>query len=241
MKEELIRIDFRLVDITMELQALEDHIHLIEMQISDLSKSKQLELDKYLAQGKWTPEDFEWDEAKHEYYDMVEFLLPRFFWGSFIVSLYAVYEAAVTEIARLIQGNKAEILAMNDLKGNFLERAGKYYKSVLNFELCNNDETWERIKVLVELRNAIAHANGRIDILKTGTQQKIKNWTKTKMGISLWNNYFLVSAGFSKETFRLVRSSLEDLVRRYKEWDSKNNKIKATPKTSRTRITSIKS
>ncbi|MBA4390518.1 MAG: hypothetical protein C0399_06240 [Syntrophus sp. (in: bacteria)] len=220
----MIRIDFRLVDIIMELQALEDHIHLIEMQISELGKSKQSDLEEYLKREQLTPDDFEWDEAKHEYDNMMEFLLPRFFWGSFIVSLYAVYETAVTEIARLIQTNKAEIISMDDLRGDFLERAKKYYKSILHFELCESDETWQRIRMLVELRNAIAHANGRLEMLKAGTQQKIKNWTKMGMGISLWSNYFLVSAEFSKETFFLVHSSLEHLVKRYKEWDSDNRK-----------------
>jgi hypothetical protein len=230
MKEKMIRIDFRLADVTMELYALEDHIQLIEKQIAELNKSKELELQEYLRKERLTPDDPEWDVAKHEYYNMIEFLLPRFFWGSFIVSLYAVYETAVTEIARLIQENKAEMLSMNDLRGDFLERARKYYKSVLNFELCNSNKTWERIKVLVELRNAIAHANGRLDMLKKEPQQKIKNWSKTGIGISLWSNYFLVSAEFSKETFLLVSSSLEDLVQRYKKWDSKNKKSQTVPR-----------
>jgi len=217
-----INIDFRLVDVTMELQVLDQHIQLIEKQLAELNKSQE---EEYLRRKKFTSDAFEWDEANSEYYKMVDFLLPRFFWGSFIVSLYAVYETAVTEIARLLQVGKAETTSMDDQKrGDFLKRANKYYKSILHFELYNDDKTWRRIKMLAEIRNAIAHANGRLDMLKPKTKEKIMKWTEMNIGILSWGNYFLVNAAFSKETFALVSASLEDLVERYKQWDSNNKK-----------------
>ena len=216
-----IHIDFRLVDVTMELHVLEEHIQLIEIQLAELEKAQQ---EVLLKKKKFATDDFDWDEANSEYYRTMEFILPRFFWGAFIVSLYAVYETAVTEIARLIQKKMAATISMDDLRGDFLGRAKKYFKNILNFELCNKDIAWQRITMLAELRNAMAHANGRMDMLRLGTQERIMKWTEMNIGILSWGNYFLVNAAFSKETFALVRSSLEDLVERYKEWDSEKRK-----------------
>lgn len=216
-----INIDFRLVDVTMELLVLEDHINLIETQLAELEKEKQ---EEYLKKKKFAEDPFEWDEANSEYYKMVEFILPRFFWGSFILSLYAVYETAVTEIACLMQATKAESKSIDDSRGDFLKRAKEYYKNIIQFDLCNSNNTWQRIKMLADIRNAIAHANGRLDMLKTGTRHKIESLAEKDIGVSIWGNYFLVTAEFSKETFKLIRLSLEDLVERYKAWDSKNRK-----------------
>ena len=97
-----LNVDFRLLDVSLEIHALEDHFELIRTQISHLSEVERSMLDEFRRKEKLTPEDPEWDFARQECDHKVEFLLPRFFWGPFLITLYAVYETAVTEIARLI-------------------------------------------------------------------------------------------------------------------------------------------
>ena len=75
--------------------------------------------------------------------------------------------------------------------------------------------------MLAELRNALAHANGRLEILRADSRKKIRNWEKQRIGIENYNGYLVVDATITRETFNLVRSSLEELVERYKDWDSK--------------------
>ena len=220
-----LNVDFRLLDVSLEIHALEDHFELIRTQISHLSEVERSMLDEFRRKEKLTPEDPEWDFARQECDHKVEFLLPRFFWGPFLITLYAVYETAVTEIARLIQTTQRQQKSMNELRGDFLKKANKYYKNILHFELCNNNKTWERIKMLAELRNAVAHVNGRIDMLKKNSRDKIKTWEKQNIGISSYYNFLLVDENFSKETFIQVRLSLENLVERYKNWDTHQNTV----------------
>ncbi len=217
-----IKVDFRLIDVSLELHALEDHFDLIEKQLDQLSKTEQAALTEYCKKEKFTPEDPEWDLARQECDQKVEFLLPRFFWGSFLVSLYAVYETSVIEIANLIQKTQKQGIGINDLRNDFLERAKKYYKHILNFELCSDQKTWQQIKILSILRHSIAHANGRIDMLKEGNKRKIKAWEKQNIGIDSYYNYLIVNSSFARETLEKVSVSLRDLVDRYKEWDTKN-------------------
>lgn len=218
-----LNFDFRLLDVSLELHALEDHYKLIETQIYNLSHAEKISLDEY-RKNKNLTED-EWDIVRKECDDKIEFLLPRFFWGPFIISLYAVLETSVIEIANLLQHSQKQGLGINDLKGNFLERAKKYYKNVLEFELCGDNNTWQRITMLVEVRHAIAHSNGRIDMLNDKSNRKIKALEKQNLGISSHYNYILINSNFAKETFAKVRLLLEDLVARYKELDTNETTV----------------
>ena len=114
-----IDVDFRLIDVSIELYALEDHLKLIEKQLTQFTKAEEAALDEYRKSENLNPEDPGWDIARQERDQKIEFLLPRFFWGSFIVSLYAVYETGVTEIANLIQKSKNVDIGISDLRYDF--------------------------------------------------------------------------------------------------------------------------
>ena len=216
-----INVDFRLFDVSMELYALEEHYKLIEKQILHLNQIEKKALAEYREKENLIPEDADWDIARQEFDHKVEFLLPRFFWGPFIVSLYAVFETSVMEIAILMQKNMNQGIAINDLRGDFLEKAKKYYKYILNFELYNNENHWQHIRFLTDIRHAIAHANGRMDRLKGKIKKKIIKLEKQNIGVSTYYNYALVDSHFSWKAFSAVKSILEDLVDRYKTWDTK--------------------
>ena len=84
-------------------------------------------------------------------------------------------QAAVDEVASLMQKNMKQGISINDLRGDFFERAKKYYKNVLNFKLYCNPKDWQQIKIITYIRHAVAHANGRMDMLNGKAKKKIKN------------------------------------------------------------------
>lgn len=215
-----INVDFRLLDVSLELHALEEYLETMEKQIDHIAASEKLILDAAIRNQNITPDDPEW-QFEHQNYDhRVEFLLPRFFRGPFLVSLYAVYEASVIEIARLLQKAQGKAISIDDLRGaDFLDRAKKYYKHILDFKLCTDNSAWEQIKMLSEVRNAIAHTNGRIEMLRRRSREKIQDWEKKRIGIDSNFGYIVVDRTFVERTFSKVQLSLEDLVQRYKQWD----------------------
>ena len=215
------QIDFRLLEISAELYALEDHLRLIEGEIVRIQKDEQLRVDSYMKKEGLCPDEPEWHAAQQEYDHYIDFLLPRFFRGPFLVALYAVYESAVTEIARLIQGKKGQKITINDLKGDFLQRAEKYYKHILEFDLYSEQKVWRRVKMLSELRNAFAHVNGRLEMLNKKSRETIQKWERQNLGISTYYGYVICEARTVEDIFDTVRASLEDLVARYKYWDNK--------------------
>ena len=142
------------------------------------------------------------------------------------MALYAVYESTVTEIGRLIQGKQSQKISINDLKGDFLSRAKKYFKHILKFELCSDENEWQKVKMLSELRNAFAHANGRLDMLNEKSRKFIKNWAQQELGISTHSGYVICEENMVDEIFGATRSSLEDLIDRYKQWDDQHRHIR---------------
>lgn len=210
-------LDFRLLEIESELFALDYHLNLIEEQIRNKEAFERLLLEKRIKKLGLTHDNLDWQIEHYEFNRIVDFLLPRFLRSTFLVSLYAVYESAVIEIAKLIQKQKGFPISINDLRDNFLNRSKKYYQ-IMGVQL-SSDEAWERITMLSDLRNAIAHANGRIEMLKRDIQEKIRKWENQKIGIYSMNGFLIFEESFLRETLRLVSSSLNDLVERYKAWD----------------------
>ena len=130
-----------------------------------------------------------------------------------------INESIVTEVGHLIQDKQSQKKKINDLKGDFLERAKKYYKHILKFDLYSEEKVWQQIRMLSTLRNAFAHANGRLEMLNEKSKKKIKKWEKEKRGISTYSGYIICEANIVADIFGAVRDSLEDLIERYKHWD----------------------
>ena len=210
-----MKFDFRLLEVSMELITLETHLELIEAQIERGKKKAWLSREAKMMELE--PDDeAESSFIVQEYDYQVGFVLPRVLRNPFLVSLFAVYESAVTEIANAMQRKKDVGISLDDLKGDFLKRSKIYYKHVLQFQLALSNDSWQRLMLLSDLRNAIAHTNGRLDRISSRPRQKIlkSGGAKGKLGC------LVVEGAFLKETFAFVKNDLESLVKRYKEWDT---------------------
>ena len=216
---DCVEFDFRLLEIDCELDALEDYLQIIETHIESLTKAERTRLETYVRQNHVSSDDPEWYTAVNECEHQIEVFLPRFFRGPFLVMLYAVYESAVTEIAQLIKGKQVQQIFLDDFRGDFLKRAKKYYEHVLKFQLYTGNSAWQSIQMLSTLRHAIAHENGRMEMINSDAKKKIHNWEGQKIGVAVCGGYLVFEARFAANIFQIVRASLKDLIKRYKEWD----------------------
>ncbi len=218
-------VDFRLGEVSGELDTLKKHLELIEEEIKRGEEAAKAELDAKLRPLYLNKQELSLDERdeehnyREEYYYQIDFVLPRVLRVPFLVALFAVYETAVIEVASHIQKKRGGQISRDDFKGDLLNRAKKYYKRVLQFELSSNNKRWERLTVLAGLRNAIAHTNGRLDMIEEQNRKKMEKILKLD-GVKDELGFVIVSGAFLRETFTLVKDDLEDLVARYKEWDT---------------------
>ena len=214
-KQETV-IDLRLVEVAIDLSTLNEQVKLIEEHISQAEETARNKLETGL--GSLTSHDdydYESQMLNHEHDYLVEILLPRVYRSPFIVVLFAVYEATVKEIASLIQKGQGEEISLDDLKGDFLTQAKKYYLNVLHFKLSRNESHWKRLRVLYQVRNVIAHANGRSEMTSSEQKKLLR-----KEGLAHGYGWVLVGKSFLAEMYSVVGEDLSDLVARYKAWDS---------------------
>ena len=199
----------------MELDTLGEHLELIEQQTKWAQDDAESRFQAALEKMPFYDEA-DWSQLRQEYDFHLDVVLPRVLRNPFLVSLFAVYETAVVEVAELIKKRQNVRISLSDLKGDFLERAKKYYGDVLQFELSRSNKSWERLSLLSDLRNSIAHTNGRVDMIAGGKRKKILN----SKGVDRWFGFVVVDEAFLRETYALVKDDIEALVNRYEEWDS---------------------
>ena len=216
-------IDLKLLALRIELTILESHFQFIEEEIVRAVENADREFqDKLQTLG--SQDEAEWDLLRQERDFQVEFFLPRVFRGAFLVTLFSVYETAVTEIAELIQDKRGIKISLDDLRHDLLTRAKIYYSNVLDFELSKSDKHWQRIKLLSDLRNAIAHRDGRLNMMTPTVMNRL---LKAK-GISERFGYIVVDESFLQDTFSAVKEELEELVARYSQWETEHRTLHQT-------------
>jgi hypothetical protein len=210
-----IPIDFRFVEIYYEIAALGEYLNVLERQLPFLKVQERERVHSWLGENERDSDEAEVDLAQQDLRDLVDHVLPRFFRGPFLVSLWAVYEAGVTEIATYLQKRLNIVTSMPTKGDGFLQRAKKYFRRVLNFSLCNDNRTWERLEMLRILRNALAHGNGRMAAINNQKdRQKIEKWIKLNIGISTVHDDLVFSEQFTRETYEAISKSLTDLLNR---------------------------
>ena len=157
-----------------------------------------------------------------DYRYLVEVRIPRLIYNPFLTFLYIAYESSVREIAHHIQDIQGLGESL-DCNRDFLPCAKRYYKTRLHFELCKNNQAWERLKILAGVRNAVVHANGHMERIRTKLRDKLGRWIGQSIGIREINGEVLVSEEFVEETFQIVKVELQDLVKRFHEWHSQTS------------------
>jgi len=135
-----------------------------------------------------------------------------------LVELWAVFESGIVEIAKYLQKEEGYSIGIEDLRAsNDFERAQIYYDRVLRFPLIISDDVKARLNVLLLVRNAVAHSNGRIEVIKKNRLSMIQDWEKKHGGISTDGDYLNLTAAFVETMAQTVKTSLDDLIARVKE------------------------
>jgi hypothetical protein len=206
-----ITIDFRFFEIGHEIYSLQEYFRTTEQQLPLLADKAYQQLLDEMA------DEVNFGGVSSYAHEFGENVLPRFFRSPVLVALWAIYESATTEIAKVLQKENNHSLRLQDIKGdNTLDTIRKYFEHVLKFPLINDENTREHLEMLLILRNAIAHGNGRKDAVNERYWRKIKGWQKDGKGVSTDQDYLTFSADFIEDMLTVVGDSLFDLIERVK-------------------------
>jgi len=185
-----------LVEIEYEFIILENQLDLLEEQMQILIKKSEHVLEAKRKVTNYYPDNPEWHEDQREHYEFVDYVLPRIFHNSYLVSLWAGFESTVTELSKLINKKEDIRLRIDELKGGFIDRAGKFYDILLNIQLFENDLQEKKIRDVYKVRNLIAHANGRFETSKKGQIESYRKLVEKYEGIEIYQDSIVLSRAF---------------------------------------------
>lgn len=183
----------------------------------------QIEYEFYLLETFMESVGNELEYIIDEEGEFEEVVIPRLYYCPMLVILYSICEAAITEIAEIIQENQQYDVGINDMAGGFLKRAARYYDKVLHINLFTTNEDWNRLKDLQTIRHAIVHANGRIDYLEKDTRNKIMELTARSPEVEILVDYLTVTQEFLSESVSMMRNAIANLVTRVMERYPRSN------------------
>lgn len=204
---DFMRVDFRFIEVEYELFVLKRHIHLVE---------EELERIRAQVSGQFDTSKTQCEEIQYErdrLQQLTDLDLPLFFRGPIVVSLWAIFESATREIADEI-GRKEECgIALKDIKGGALDCRIKYFDKILKFSISRDGVELERLDSLYDIRNCIAHNNGRLNAMPEHKRTRIKHIaTCNTEGLEISSDYLLLKSAFVYQSFYLVDRVLKDLI-----------------------------
>ncbi len=216
-----MRFDLRTLPVRAQAEALDDHRRLTESLIVELIARETAKTDETIQNGGFTPDDPEWQMEFDDLRYAVEYRIPQFLRGPHLLMAWAAYEASVTEIAEHARGllpTDPPPLALDDLGGDFLSKARKYYHQVLRLGLIGSEGSWHKITILKDLRNVLIHSNGRTDRIRPSLLKKLEGWE----GIGVTTHYddLTVSEELTRSISDAVASELRALVARFYELEA---------------------
>ena len=151
-------------------------------------------------------------DEMQEHLETVDYVLPRLLLTSFVVVLWAVYEAAVKELAECLGCISGQHLKISDLFGDFTKKSRNYFEHILGIDLYSSYEVRERLERIEMVRHAIAHANGRLTEVRPDNRKKLNMWIKEDRGISEERGCLMLSKDFVRQGYADVNREIERLI-----------------------------
>ena len=96
-----------------------------------------------------------------EYIDVSE-TLPCIYWYSQFLIAYSLFEKSLNSLANSFHYKTGTQIKYTDMGGQGIERTKNYLSKVCNVDAPFRSSDWQTIKLLAEIRNAIAHKSGYI-------------------------------------------------------------------------------
>jgi hypothetical protein len=206
-----IKIDLRFVDIGYERMMLEQYVALVDAHLEDLKSKEAARIE-----AATDPEDEADIQLMFHLKDRLEEgVTTRFLVASVIVAVWALYEAAVDEIAEYAQKRRGLSLKLSSVRGAFVDRARKYFDEVLKFPLHHVGADWDRLAALERLRHALAHGNGDLRHVQGDKLKPFAKWCSSTQGISVVaGRYVVIQPTFATDSVAFLKTLLDDLTNR---------------------------
>lgn len=192
---------------------MEQYLHVIEEHLPGVIDQLRLRAETNLAKRAQNMEEGEMNMRRQDIEEVAKTIIPRFFWGPTIVSLWALYESSVGDLAAYAQKHEDAKSSLKDIKrGNFRKKTEKYFAGVLGFNFGIDQARSEKLRIIQEFRNLFAHDGGRLEGLSDQRRTKIRKLAENTPGVEIKNGVVLFSSSFLHDCFATIEDILEKIT-----------------------------
>ncbi len=205
--------DFDLWNLELALWALEEYRDTIERQIARIGEDDWKRTELNLALSGAAGNETEVGLAVQDHAWLAESILPRLLRGGYVLVLWGAFESGVIEAAACLCKKQHKELRLGDIRGgDLLERASKYWHQVLDTSFLAKDDDGSALSNLLAVRNAFAHANGRISAVPPRQQAALRQLVDRDLGVQDDHGHVSLSEGFVRRSYGAVSATLTHLI-----------------------------
>ena len=188
-----------------ESWALSSYLKVLDDQISHARDQYRLRAERELEKAKPKLEHEEYWSKLSQIEDAAEREIPRFFRIGALVPIWGLFESFLSDFAYWVGKREKARLSFRDVRApHFRGQIEKYFEGVLQIELPWSAEEREKLGYLQDLRNFIAHRNGRLMDLPADKERDIKALVTKVYGVSVEDSSLIVSAAYIDSAATLV-------------------------------------
>jgi hypothetical protein len=188
-----------------ESWALESYLKVLEDQIEHARAQYRLRAERELESQKKELEHYEYGARLQEIDEAADAQIPRFFRIGAVVSIWGLFESFATDFAVYVGKKEEAGLSFKDIRSeNLRVQIEKYFEKVLRISVPWSQQERERLGCLQDLRNILAHRNGRLMDLPPEGYEKVKKLVARMPGVSIEGSVVVVSPAYVTEAAALV-------------------------------------
>lgn len=169
-------------------------------------KIEELELNRVIKEKIQEGLEEQYVYQYHETDDIVLFNVRKIQRESQLLALFSFFESKMKILCNIFKEESNQSLSIKDLSGtNYIEQGRKYMIKVLNLNLDSLDKQWQKIKLIQEVRNCVAHENSNFKKSNEHySKQKLYATIKEIIKINLGEFIVLDSCDFQISDSRLL-------------------------------------
>src|SRR5262249_43540825 len=130
------------------------------------------------------------------------------FYESFVVLAFSVLERNINLFCRDTGIVAQTKVALNDLKGSYLERAGVFLQRLVGFQRPTTN-TWDRLQKMYEVRNALVHYGDYVEPIQL--QTRLGEFLRQVKGIKVVQGFVYISLEFCQEVYDTIQGCFTEL------------------------------
>lgn len=161
------------------------------------------------------------------YPESAEMVFCRFLYNNYFLSLWATYETGLKEIAMFLSlAKKSKDFGTYANNSSNIVKIFKYFKEIHNIDMLAENPLNELYLVLLyNLRNIIAHSNGRTKYISSKNKQYPAELTESEDG------WILLDVKFCRDIYERLSTSFEKMYHLAYE-EASNCELPRPPKSS---------